>query len=270
MFIELIIIHWEKNHLICHLLPIFFHSILCALYFSLMWWFLCCWLLSQIEHSRFPVELNFTVLMVADKYLELIIFQYSLISKTTQWAWFCCSVGFWGLVFGVFFLWLRRNRSERIWWAKNCSSESGCRGCPSCRRVRQIGVCSSFMCKISNGFVCKFCLTPLLNARKGIYLPAAYCPGMLSLWISSPFRMSGGHPGVWQMTAAHRGLCVCNRAWAWAAEFVHQTNPIQLWAAREEIPGWWPAGEDKTLLSWPGSITCTMNWCQLQDTAGEN
>lgn len=99
-----------------------------------------------------------------------------------------------------------------------------CRGCPSCLRVRQIGVCSSFMCKISNGFVCKFCLTPLLNARKGIYLPAAYCPGMLSLWISSPVRMSGGHPGVWQMTAAHRGLCVCNRAWAWAAEFACAPN----------------------------------------------
>lgn len=37
-------------------------------------------MVSQIEHCRFAVELNFTVVMVADKYREFIIFQYSLIS----------------------------------------------------------------------------------------------------------------------------------------------------------------------------------------------
>lgn len=162
-------------------------------------------------------------------------------------------VCFFGLVF--FFDWEEIGQRQRIWWEKNCSSRSGVGDAPPITEWDK-GVCSSFMCKISNGFPCKFCPTQLLNTRKGIYLPAAYCPRMLSLWISSPVRMSEGHPGAWQTTAAHQCVCVCWASCHTTAEPeqlslpVHQTNPIQLWAAREESPGWW--AQERTRLCWHG------------------
>lgn len=85
---------------------------------------------------------------------------------------------------------------------------------------------------------------------------------MQSLWISSPVRMSEGRPEVWETAAAHWGMrwaCHTTAEPEQLSAPLHQTNPMQLWAAREEIPGWWAAGEDTTLLSWPGCITCTKN-----------
>lgn len=91
---------------------------------------------------------------------------------------------------------------------------------------------------------------------------------MLSSCISSPVRMSEAilESGRRQQPTGGWGCgCECWASCHATAEPeqlslpVHQTNPIQLGAAREEIPGCWAAGEDKTLLVWPGCITCTEN-----------
>lgn len=128
-------------------------------------------------------------------------------------------------------------------------------------------VCNIFICKISNRFPCRFCLTPLLNPKKRIYPPAAYCPRMLSFWINRPIIMSKSRTQVEYMPTSPWGSRCVRACWHATAKpvaehacatkhhhlaVIHRGDPSPMSCTREDC------------VSIAPGVTCTWNqWISI-------
>lgn len=147
---------------------------------------LCCWL---FYHRLSAVGFQLTYTSLHWWQLPITIFRYGLIFKHHNRL-----------------LELRRTMWEmqNLGGKESCSGSNGGIVTPIAWPGKQ-AVCNISTCKISNRFPCRFCLTPLLNTKKRIYLPAAYCPRMLSFWINGPIIMSKSCTQVWHMPTSPSG-----------------------------------------------------------------